>query len=139
MGKIIWKEKYNIGHEQIDKQHQYLIDILNSIDEISKLDKEETLELFLKLKNYTDIHFSDEEELMEKIEYPHIETHKMEHSFFIKKIKEIQEKIAANEEVDIKDVSFFLSDWLINHILIRDSELSAYLGREETEYIHLDI
>jgi hemerythrin len=136
----MWKEKYNIGHEQIDKQHQYLVDILNSIDEKDGiLEKEEALELFLKLKNYTDIHFSDEEELMEKINYPDIDIQKEDHAFFKNKIEEIQKKITSDQEVNIKDVSLLLSDWLINHILIRDSELSSYIKNEKEEYIHLDI
>ena len=139
MGKIIWKEKYNIGHEQIDKQHQYLVDILNSIDENQNLNREESLELLLKLKNYVDIHFSDEEELMEKISYPDIEIQKREHAFFKGKIEEFQKKIASNEGMNMKEICLFLSDWLINHILIRDSELSSYIGENNDEYIQLDI
>lgn len=139
MSKIEWKEKYSIGHEQIDKQHQYLLELLNAIDENTDYDSKSLQDLFLKLRNYTDIHFSDEEALMKKVGYPEIEQHKLEHVFFVKKIKETQEKIATGIEVDIREISLLLSDWLVNHILIRDMELKVYVEKESGEYIHLDI
>lgn len=130
MSKIIWKDKYNVGNEKIDSQHQFLVSLINKIDDKKNNEKLDVLELFKDMSSYAEKHFKDEEVLMKKINYRNYTEHQKEHYNFIKKLNELYKKIEQDEEI-IDEILFFLSDWLVNHILICDKELANFFETEE--------
>ena len=65
MQKIIWDKRYNIDNGIIDKQHQYLVKLINLIaDETEYITTEAVKAIFVELIHYANIHFHDEEEIM---------------------------------------------------------------------------
>lgn len=68
-------ERYKTGIELIDDEHSRLFEIIREANELINAellhDKyDEIVRLLEELKNYTEFHFSDEERLMESIQYP---------------------------------------------------------------------
>ena len=84
-----------------------------------------------ELKDYTESHFSDEEELMKKIGYPEIEAQKRAHSAFVEKLVNIDfrelEAMDDNQEEYLMDLIGFLLGWLSNHILASDKKIGKYI------------
>lgn len=85
-----WKSSYAIGVEAIDKQHERLFDISERIEELfllpGHMDKfDEIVEIIEELKAYVIYHFNEEQQLMEKIQYPKYFSHLVEHQDFIEK------------------------------------------------------
>lgn len=121
---FVWTEKYNTHINEVDEQHKKLVAILNRIyAEV----EEETLtadrldKLLEELTDYTDYHFTDEEQLMERkrVSAAHIKLHKMEHQAFIYDIKRLQAKRATTASVAElgQQAASFVMNWLALHIL----------------------
>ena len=77
---ITWGEKYCLGLDEIDEQHQALVDIINRIWQsiILRSDKQAIFSLIAELEKYTLAHFAAEETLMRITDYPRFEKHKHE-------------------------------------------------------------
>lgn len=131
-------DKYKTGVEMIDEEHCHLFEIIrdtnNLIHKELLHDKyDEIIRLLAELKNYTKIHFSDEEALMERIEYPAIESQKRAHSAFIERLVELDinelDNMDDNQQEYLLDLVQFLLDWLSNHILACDKLIGEYMRK----------
>ena len=74
-----------------------------------------------ELVEYTKVHFADEEDYMEKINYEGLEDQKRAHSMFVEKIENINlDDVDDNQDEYLTEILNFLLDWLVNHILKAD-------------------
>ena len=78
------KPEYYIGIEMIDEEHKQLFkyadeayELLNDEFTPDKYDKIEAI--LIKLRDYTEKHFADEENYMESINYKKLFTQKIQH------------------------------------------------------------
>ena len=75
MAKIEWDDSLSVGVDLIDEQHKMLIQKLRDLSDAFEIGREmnrimQTLEFMV---DYTDFHFSAEEETMTKYDYPGLE------------------------------------------------------------------
>ena len=88
---------------------------------------DEIMRLLAELKNYTEIHFSDEENLMEEIGYPGLEAQRMAHESFVEKLVTIDleelDEIDDNQQEYLLHLIDFLLGWLVNHIIGVDKKI----------------
>ena len=133
MPLFVWKENYSVKVRSIDEQHKKLIGMINEFyDNIAlRSNKENVTKLLIDLKKYTEIHFSYEERYMKLAEFHSYEQHKKEHDNFIKKITEIEERLNDGKMVLSLEITTFLKDWLINHILVSDQKYSEILQKKK--------
>ena len=129
-------DKYITGIELVDEEHKHLFDIIRDTNDVIHAellhDKyDEIIRLLSELREYTETHFSDEEELMKKIGYPEIEAQKRAHSAFVEKLVNIDfrelEAMDDNQEEYLMDLIGFLLGWLSNHILASDKKIGKYI------------
>lgn len=127
--------KYMTGIELIDEEHRHLFDIIRETNDLIHeeflYDKyDEIMRLLTELKNYTEFHFSDEEALMERIQYPGLDAQKRAHSAFVEKLVEIDlhdlDQMDDNQQDYLLDLIQFLLNWLTNHILGCDCKIGNY-------------
>lgn len=120
------KDEFKTNIEIIDQQHEKLFEITNEaymlLTNDFKIDKyDEILVILQSLKDYTQFHFETEEKYMESINYKKLFSHKIEHSYFINKLEDIDlTHLDSNQDDSIKELLKFLNDWLVNHILQND-------------------
>ena len=123
---IQWSEEYRLGLNSIDEQHKYLFAVANKAYELLKndlrLDKyDQILEILDELRDYTVVHFKEEEQYMASIGYPKLLSHKVQHDDFIQKISNIDlNKVDDNQDKYLLDLLDFFAEWLLNHILKTD-------------------
>ncbi|MBN1118728.1 MAG: bacteriohemerythrin [Bacteroidales bacterium] len=129
MELIKWNNKYNLGIEIIDQQHQNLVKIINDFYAELKTKTNDALiaELIDKMKDYIEYHFKSEEEMLEKNSYPNIEAHKTQHKEFVKKVKSLKSRYRKGEIILSFEVTSFLKEWLMQHILVSDKEYTKYI------------
>ncbi|NLM97463.1 MAG: hemerythrin family protein [Halanaerobiaceae bacterium] len=136
---MIWKEKYRIGVELIDRQHRELFERVNGFIKVvrSGQSMEEKLEeiekTFSFMGEYVVVHFESEEAVQRKYEFPEYERHKKIHDDFrndVKKFKSKFENDKYNEEL-VQEFSGRLLTWLINHVTGEDQKISEYVKRGE--------
>jgi hemerythrin-like metal-binding protein len=76
MAFITWSDEYSVNIKEIDRQHQFLINIINQMHELVMTDavdgvnKTAIRRVFAELADYTDYHFRTEEELFKTHNYP---------------------------------------------------------------------
>lgn len=125
----VFSNEYLTGIELIDSEHRQLFALVNEVhtlvhDELifDKYDK--IMRILTELRNYTEMHFHDEEAYMEEINYPEIEAQRRAHNAFIEKLVDINfeelENLDNNQQEYLQDVLDFLAKWLVNHILKMD-------------------
>jgi hemerythrin len=106
--KNFLKECY-IGIDNLDRQHCKLFRTFDKLMLIKDThDIHEILMLYNSLVRYTYIHFTDEENFMKTIGYSYIETHKIEHDFFIAQLEKIYFEIEMEDTESIFQILDFL-------------------------------
>ena len=131
-----FSDKYKTGIELVDNEHRKLFEIINEtydlIHDDFAFDKyDQIVSLLNQLREYTEFHFKDEEELMERIGYPELESQKHAHSAFIAKLVEIDiqdlDAMDDNQQQYLLDLVNFLVTWLSNHILGADKKIGEFI------------
>ena len=128
---IAWSKDYELGNEFVDSQHKRLFELVCNLgksclegEDVATLS--ETLDFLLQ---YTVQHFSDEESLQLKYNFPEYEHHKKLHEEFEatvgEKVLEFKEKGSTKDLSDT--VNDFVVTWLLNHILKEDMKIGAYI------------
>jgi len=121
---IKWRDSYSVNIEQIDKQHERIVKLINEMFEVVR-DKETNISLSYqidKLIEYTQKHFNYEENLLEKAGYEFIDRHKKAHKGLVQEVMDLKELIEKNTDGMSSDFYSFLRSWLINHILKEDMQ-----------------
>ncbi len=124
-------EKYLTGIGFVDKEHEKLFEIIRNADELiqddDRFDKyDQIVAIINELKDYTEKHFSDEEEYMKRIHYEGLETQKRAHEAFVEKIKDINlDELDENQTEYLQKLIEFLLSWLSNHILKLDKQIPS--------------
>ena len=126
-----WSENLAVGHPLIDSRHRSLFDQFERF--LVACDRhrgpEHLRELFGFLDEYVSRHFREEEELMERHDYPEAERHRKEHRIFTAKIEDLKKELAATGptiQVLIR-TNKALIYWLTEHIREMDIKLAAHL------------
>ena len=120
-----------VGIEQLDKQHQIMVDMLNRMSiAIIEQSTEEVIEgLLTDLQQYTCFHFSSEEEQFRCYAYPDALQHAAAHQTLIEKIDDINTRYQRGE-IDLStELMDLLTDWVFGHIKGSDMRFKAYLER----------
>lgn len=132
MAIIEWDSRiYSVGVELFDQHHKHLVDIINKLNTtITTNNNKKNIEKIIdELIDYTLFHFTAEEELMQRYEYPNseIEEQKISHKKFIDNINGFKGKMeGATMLWTSSGMLDYLSDWLISHILVTDKKYSTF-------------
>lgn len=128
---VKWREDYEIGIDAIDEQHKELFRITSEIYELLNneliTDKyDQIISVIDALREYTIEHFSAEEACMMERKYKKFLSHKTLHNDFIDKINSIDLTQIDNEQnLYLKEILNFVTEWLLDHILREDKLITA--------------
>ena len=129
MSYIVFDDSLRVGNKLIDQEHAVLIEYINLLQRAMENETSDTIikQVLDGLVDYTKTHFFLEEELMKAYEYPGQKQHLQAHKSFVAKLDELQHQYKDKDEKVTGSVLDFLKDWLKNHILKVDAELSAFM------------
>ncbi len=133
----MWKEKYKIGVERIDQQHEELFrrveDFIKSVRsegewELKQEKVKETLEF---MSMYVVTHFADEEKYQQEIHYPGYEEHLQLHIRFKEEVGKYVARFndTGFDEELVQEFGGKLMAWLIYHVAGADQKIGAYAAR----------
>jgi hemerythrin len=124
-----WKESFNVGIEEIDRQHRSFLELLNDCYvKASGLGRARIDPgMITKLREYATNHFRFEEEFMRFRSYPDMLTQEQQHRMFESMILEFEAEHAAGKDESIESVFEFLRDWFLNHILEEDKKIASFI------------
>jgi hemerythrin-like metal-binding protein len=128
---IVWSDALMTGVQEIDEQHQILVNMLNEANaRLTEYSGHDVLQNIIRdLMSYALYHFDTEEELMVENQYNQVdrENHFREHRGFSDKVSKLQQDLRQGKLVSREELLSFLNGWLINHILKTDMQLGRFL------------
>lgn len=124
MPYVQWSNEFSVGLEEIDAQHQVLVDCLNRLHDAihERKSDSEIVSVLGTLGDYTRIHFAVEEALMRVFEYPDYVQHKAEHEKLLAQFTEKAEKCQSGKTSASLELLQFLRGWLTDHIIHGDKK-----------------
>jgi len=130
MPTIIWTPEMSVNVTLIDEQHKKLIEIINSLNSAIGRNAARPIldEVFNELTDYIRKHFSTEEELLQRVNYPLIAAHKEEHDGFIYQLISFRNDFENGSEIVSTKIVDFLYGWLVEHIQGTDKAYSVLLN-----------
>lgn len=123
---IEWSERYSLGNERIDLQHQELLQLAGVA--IGTQDKASYQLAVMQLYRHFRIHFADEESLMREVGYPEVNEHCSLHLAMITRLNEISEAIAQGHW-DRDVISNFMDECVVVHILRDDFKVATHIRK----------
>ncbi len=132
MTMLDWDEKFSVHIQDIDEQHKILFRCINDLVAAMQSFQEGAAlkNVMEELIRYTNVHFSQEEELLKKYDYPEFSSHVEEHKKFIEMVEGVQKKYSEGEVTISLHVLDFMVEWLKNHILGTDMKYASYLNEK---------
>jgi hemerythrin len=125
---VEWSAALSVGIDEIDAQHQALIDLINEVRDavVEGLERERQLDALGRLAEYTKIHFAVEESLMRIFGYPDYERHKVQHEGLIRSMLDLQRRLDLDGAPLDEGLMRHLRHWLLDHILQSDQDYSRF-------------
>ena len=132
---IQWRDSYAIGVKEIDDQHKLLFEAIDKLFTACTQGKgkEEVGNTLKFLEEYTIVHFTDEQKLHIKHNYPERISHRQVHENFLKTCATLKKQF--DEEgasvLFISTVNKTVLEWLIKHIGSLDKAFAAYVKGQQ--------
>ncbi len=128
----IWHEGLELGHAEIDKQHEelfrrmeILVDTCVAGEAARSVD-----EILDYMDEYARTHFRTEEELMLRHKYPGYQFHKEQHGIFRGHVESLRKQaLQRRKSSDMAlQINQMLIEWFRDHILNLDKTAVAFLA-----------
>lgn len=128
-----WTKNLEIGDPVVDSEHRYLVQLINNLNEQYTSGRAETCltQVFNHLVNYVRVHFDNEEALMEAINYPGLQQHKMKHKELMTQAMGLSDQYLENENTITAETVAFLEKWAVEHIAEADMKIKDFLKGEK--------
>lgn len=129
--QFVWNDRYNIGVDSIDKEHQRLFRIVNKLfafkdDAVTnQWACQEAIKFF---KDHALNHFANEEAYMASINYEYLEEHRYIHQNFTTVTLPALERELETSQYSPEAIEHFLgvcAGWLIGHTLTEDLAITG--------------
>lgn len=127
----VFTDEFLTGITLVDEEHKKLFEIIASVYKTIEAEHvhdkfDAILDILGELREYTQVHFADEEEYMRSINYDGLATQELLHQQFIDKLNDLDlNDVDDNQESYLYDFLQFLQNWLVSHILKVDKLIPA--------------
>jgi len=127
---VAWCDEYSVNVKEIDVQHQKLLELVNDLHSAVEacLDKNSLQNLLVELVDFTHIHFSYEEQLMKKHDYPELVKHHKEHRILLRHMSDLVAAVSSGQYPTFYSDYDVSTDWALLHISEHDKSLGAFLN-----------
>jgi hemerythrin-like metal-binding protein len=126
---LTWSHEWSVGIRAIDDQHGILMDAINelSLSLVHGGSRDQLGVLIERIVEFTRMHFSSEEQLMELTGYPGLAEHRAAHVDLLKRIRTGVHLLQHDQEVDMRSLLSGLRDGYREHISTMDRLYSPWL------------
>ena len=128
MSLFSWKPEYSVNEALLDRHHQQLFTVLNSVYEnvMNSAELDSILPQIDELSKYTDYHFSTEEQYMRERGFPEIDDHIAKHREFTQTIAALRASYHNNDLEVARELIIVLGEWLLRHVLKEDMKYARH-------------
>ena len=130
---VDWSRELETGLAWQDEQHRELFDRLVALHKaIEQRQSREIVSQTLDfLDDYVEIHFGQEEELMQRFSYPELKQHLVEHEEFRAMLVMLHRFMTRTRKLVLAaKIRTELNQWFLKHIRTTDKRLGAFLQEQ---------
>lgn len=130
MALIEWKERYRIGNDAVDHEHQEMMELINRLDdELKAGGSTRPVEAILgDIFRAISSHFALEERFMREHHYDEYAAHKHDHERLLDEIRDIMDGYEADPAGSSGRLAGELDNWFTGHSKTHDARLHGRLG-----------
>ncbi len=126
--EVVWTSEISMKHEVLDEQHRYFHNLVNRIHEsINVQNVNHLIACLSELKQYTSVHFIEEEKLMTEANYPKLEEHKEYHKMIKKRILQLCSDLEFQPLAVAVEIKTFLDLWINEHMHKADIDFAGFI------------
>ncbi len=124
---VAWKADFSTSVGEMDSQHKKLLDLINKFYAAMKRGEgaSATSGILKELLQYTEFHFAEEEEMLEKVNYSELGAQRKAHVAFVNKVKEGMRRWESGDVSVTPELMHLLANWLPQHILKMDKQYGS--------------
>jgi hemerythrin-like metal-binding protein len=128
---VKWQANFRIGIEEVDHEHQDLINLINSLhDALGEERSGERVEAFLgEILADISSHFALEEKVMRDRHYDVLAEHKADHERLLDELRDLMDAQAEGAVLDDKRFAAQLAQWFNGHFQTHDARFHRHLTR----------
>ena len=121
-------------HPLLEKEHQQFFDLLDALDQcISKGNSANQVHKYLgDFVALAEVHFKNEEAVMETYKYTEVIEHKKEHADLLEQLFILKSKLDSGQTPFGKDYMHLLRNWFERHLFDADNRLDKFLYQVNT-------
>lgn len=125
MSLIEWNDEFNLGIEDIDREHRALVALINALHEAMSAgaSRADIVEGIAEIYTLVSAHFAREEALMRDSGYMAYSEHKEDHEVLLDDLHEILDNVRSGGEFDEGRLSADLQYWFSTHFRTHDARL----------------
>jgi hemerythrin len=132
---VVWDNKYATGIPLIDSQHKELFSLTNELFHAC-MNEEEMLDTVFKetmerMVDYVRFHFSEEQVVLQRINYPDYHEHKKQHDTLVMEILETVKEYNYGKKLVPNQFVRILRDWILSHIAHYDKLYASYIAAQK--------
>lgn len=136
---MIWRDRYSVGVDLIDRQHRELFRRVTEFVETLRSDvpwekrEQKVTETLDFMQEYVVSHFAAEEAYQREIDYPGYEAHRQIHADMVRYVTEVAEEYRRDgyDERLIQQFAGKLLAWLIHHVAAEDRKIADFAHGKE--------
>jgi len=122
--EFAWDDRYLLGHGEMDATHREFVDLVNALLTVDDAGLGDALTAFAA---HAEAHFAQENEWMEKNDFPPRDCHIDEHNKVLTSVHEVQRQLADGDVAIVRELAVALMEWFPAHADYLDSALSTWL------------
>lgn len=130
---VTWDSSMSVGDDLLDGDHRRLLDMFNGLlkTNVATKAKDDVSALLANLVEYVDVHFSREEEALERCRYPGLTAHKAAHRYFTDEVHKLHAEFGSSNAMMLRiDLILLLKEWLIEHIQSTDMQYKPFVSAD---------
>jgi hemerythrin-like metal-binding protein len=148
MALITWSNEYCVNIDDIDEEHQELINLINNLEEAYQAWQANIVDhslfrwYFNEFAMFMNYHFQTEERIFKERNYSHLEYHRDEYDKLSMKLLDAQKNLAKAEMFAAEEIMNFITHWLNQHILYilqMQTQVQTKAHKIQTEKSRLDV
>ena len=125
-----WSTEYNINVKRLDVQHRLLVKLVDNLHDawVARVDKAVLKDLLVELLEFSQIHFSFEEQLMKEYDFPDSADHQKQHRILLRRLNELVTLASSQKPPTSYSAYDIVTDWALVHITDQDDRLGIFLN-----------
>ena len=129
-----WSDRLSVGIKEVDDDHKQLISLVNRLHRTMKDGGDATAlgAILTEAAEYTQVHFSREEAMMRRYDYPGLADQQEEHRRMVHQLSALATQFSNGDFPVAMDIMAFAKVWLTKHILGTDMKLKPFFAQKNS-------